>query len=80
MTMQELQTKYPKFPVKEEPLGDCPICNGEGEFRNGLGDMHVCSCACIGGPDHLRKIMAVTLQATIHDMTKALNQLNRRAR
>jgi len=68
--LQELRNKYPNHPVKCTPLSDCPVCDGKGEFRNALGDLYVCACTCVSGPDHLRKIMIQTLQNTVHDLVK----------
>lgn len=76
--LNELQKKYPGYAVRYLPLSDCPVCQGVGEFKNGLGNIHVCACVCIGGPDTLRKLMVTILQETTQDLLKKVYRMGRR--
>lgn len=68
--IRKLQEKYSGFAVISAPLSDCPICQGIGEFRNALGDIHICPCVCTRGPDHLRKILMEVFHQTLSDLVK----------
>jgi hypothetical protein len=65
MTLEELKEKHSQFPVKYEPLQNCPVCRGKGEFLNAKREQHLCACTCVGGPDKVRAIMVQTLQDSL---------------
>lgn len=55
MTFDELKLKYPKHPVRQDPLTGCPQCDGTGETKK----LSVCLCACLSEPDDETRRAAV---------------------
>lgn len=49
--LDSLKAKYPEHKVKYEPQESCDACSGTGEHLNGLGEVSLCVCTCVGLED-----------------------------
>lgn len=49
--LESLKVKYPEHKVRYEPQELCDACGGTREHLNGLREMTLCICTCVGLED-----------------------------
>jgi hypothetical protein len=51
MTKEEIIKQFPNSLIKNNPLKNCPQCQGNGVFINKLKSTKPCLCVHLGGED-----------------------------